>query len=245
MKVACLILACLAVAASAVSLTETMESSKYAGFGVAHKQNGNYPSFWYDCLMIKRAGSNACLYANDDGSVVEKDCPTTDDPKHTFHATDDTNSKTHHRNPKVFFVSNTTPEPKAADRDAEHTALQNVLTYDHRDNSVKIDAKGDIHDINEVTGILMRQTWQPANLQGTHSKTLGILDGRLLHATLDKKYTEDARAHVDYHHNKRSSIIDVTRPNYRNAHHISESHQVLWQICKCPSRGGCTELHHY
>jgi len=241
MKLILLFVAFLAVA-QAVSLQDALEK-KYVGAGEAHKQNGNYPSFWYDCLMIKRAGSNACLWATEDDAVIEQDCPKTDDPLATFHATDDTNSKTHHKNPKVFFVSNTTPLPPPELRDAEHTALQKVLTYDHRDNTVKIDAKGDIHDIDEVTGILMRQTWQPANLQGTHSKTLGILDGRLLHAKLETKYAHNQ--HVDFHHNKRSTHIEVTKPAYRENHHISEANQVLWQVCKCPSRGGCTELHNY
>lgn len=240
MKQAALFVAVVAVATQAVSLTDAMEK-KYVGVGASHEQNGKYPSFWYDCLVIKRSGSDACLYVNDDGSLEERDCPKKDDPKHTFHATDDTNSKTKHHNPKVFFVSNTTPLPPPELRDAEHTALQSVLTYDHRDNTVKMDAKGDIHDINEVTGILMRQTWQPANFQGTHAKTIGILDGRLLHATLPTKYAHNQ--HVDFSHNKRSMAIDTTMPHYREAHHISESHQVLWQICKCPSRGGCTEAH--
>lgn len=232
-----------AAVAQAVSLQDTLESKKYVGAGQAHKQDGNYPSFWYDCIMIKRAGSEACLYAEDDGSVVEKDCPKEDDPKHTFHVNDDTNSKTHHANPKIFFVSNTTPDPPPELRDAEHTALQRVLTYDHRDGMVKMDAKGDIHDINEVTGILMRQTWQPANLQGTFSKTLGILDGRLLHAKLATKYAHNV--HVDYAHNKRSDFMEATKPHYAANHHISEANQVLWNICKCPSRGGCTEVHNH
>lgn len=240
MKLFALFVASVAVT-QAVSLQDALEN-EYVGAGLAHHQSGHYPSYWYDCVMIKRAGSNACLYANEDNSVTETDCPTKDDPSATFHVTDDTNSKTKHHNPKIFFVSNLTPVPDAKDRDAEHTYIEKVLTYDHRDNTVKIDVKGDIHDIDEVTGILMRQTWQPANLQGTHSKTLGILDGRLLHASLPKKH--EYQQHVDYAHNKRSGLIDVTKPHYREAHHISESHQVLWQVCKCPSRGGCTEVHH-
>jgi hypothetical protein len=226
--------------ASAVSLQDALEN-KYVGAGEANNVNGHYDPFWYDCLMIKREGSASCLFTGDDGSVFEKACPNKDIPEATFRAEDDTTTKTAHHPHKVFFVSNRTPQATAEQRDAEHTHELQVLTYDHQENIIKLDKKGDIHDIDEVTGILMRQQWHPANVQGTTGgKTIGILDGRLMQAKLPKVH--EHHTFTDYSHNMRAEIVGVTKPTYRKNHHISVSHQVLWKICMCPSRGGCTAV---
>jgi hypothetical protein len=227
-------------AANAVSLTDMMEA-EYVGAGHPNEVNGHYPPFWYDCLMIKRAGSDSCLSTGDDGSVFETACPRKDDPVTTWRATDDTNLKTQHHLHKVFFISNRTPRAEAHQRDAEHTHELQVLTYDHQDGLLKLERKGDVHDIDEVTGILMRQTWHPANIQGTaRGKTIGILDGRLMQAQL--KGALKHHTFTDYSHNMRANTIGVTKPLYKKNHHISVSHQVIWNICMCPSRGGCANV---
>lgn len=233
-----ILLVAFCAAAHAVSLTDVMQE-QYVGAGKANNVNGHYPPFWYDCLMIKRAGSNSCLTTLEDGTVYEKDCPKKDTVEATFRITDDTNLKTQHHLHKAFFISNRTPEPKATERDAEHTYELQVLTYDHAENIIKLEKKGDVHDIDEVTGILMRQTWHPANIQGEGTgKTIGILDGRLMQSKLPHKLKH--HTFTDYSHNMRAEVIGVTKPLYKKNHHISVSHQVIWNICRCPSRGGCT-----
>lgn len=233
-----LLVAFLAVA-NAVSLQDYMEA-QYVGAGTAFHVNGNYPPFWYDCLVIKRQGSGSCLFTDDDGAVFEDDCPIKDIPEATFRVQDDTNLKTEHHLNKLFFISNRTPQPKPTERDAEHTAEREflVLTYNHEKNIVTLEKKGNIHDIDEVTGILMRQSWHPANIQGTAAgKTIGILDGRLMQAKLPRAL--EHHTFTDYSHNMRAEVIGVTKPMYKQNHHISVSHQVIWNICKCPSVGGC------
>lgn len=227
----------LAVAANAASLTSTME--KYAGAGIAHKQDGNQPSFWYDCLVIKRSGTSACLTLEEDGRVVEKDCPAVDEEAATWRAIDDSNYKTHGKKPRVRFLSNTTPEPDPKERTAESPKGIVALTYNHRENRIVGEDMGDVKNIDEVTGILMRQSWQVTNIGGGKGKTISVLDARLLQAQLPKKHAHDT--HVDHSHDKRSDLISVTIPHYMKNHHVSESHQNVWNICKCPSRGGCTE----
>lgn len=224
-------------AANATSLKDVIE---YAGSGMAHKQNGNQPSFWYDCIQIKRSGTSACLFAEDDGRVVEKDCPGNDDAQGTWRVHDDLNYKTHGKKPRLHFVSNTTPEPSPKERAALHgdRMPMRVLTYNHHEDRMTVEDKGNTQDINEVTGILMRQSFQVTNIGGGRGKTIGVLDARLMQTQLPKKHAHDT--HSDHSNDKRSDLISVTKPHYMSNHHISESHQVVWNICMCPSRGGCT-----
>lgn len=243
MNKAILLIVAFCALANAVSLQDALENkaaTKYVGAGTANNVNGKFPPFWYDCLMIKREGSASCIFTGDDGSVFEKACPKKDIAEATFRAEDDTNAKTAHAPPKVFFVSNRTPQAKGDQIDMEHTHELLVLTYNHQTDLITLEKKGDIHDIDEVTGILMRQTWKPTTVQGTTGQTIGILDGRLMQSKLPKLHGH--HTFTDYSHNMRAETIGVTKPLYRKNHHISVSHQVLWRVCMCPSRGGCTAV---